>query len=215
MSRSCSCTAGIDSWYSYSRVLPLLPPDRYHTYALDMRGFGDSDAPAHGYTMDGLAADVVAFLDAAGLDRATVIGHSFGTFVARRLAETRPNRVARLVLIGSAVTARNDVMREVRDAVHDLAVPVPDGFIREFQAGTIHRPVPDVFFEGLIAESRKLQAPVWRATLDGLPAFDDHDQLQAIEAPTMILWGNARRAVRPRGADAIGRGDPERTAHRV
>jgi non-heme chloroperoxidase len=178
-----------DSWYSYRRVLSLLPSDRYHAYALDMRGFGDSQAPHDGYSIDDFTADVVAFLDAVGLDRATVVGHSFGTFVARRLAETHPDRVARLVLIGSAVVAFNDVTSEVLDIVRDLTDPVPEQFIREFQTSTIHHPVPDAFFDGLIAESRKLPAHAWRASLEGLLAFDDRDLLAHIAAPTLLLWG--------------------------
>jgi pimeloyl-ACP methyl ester carboxylesterase len=68
---------------------------------LDQRGFGDSDRPQGGYEIRDLAADVVAFLDAASIDRATIVGHSMGSFVARCVAITFPERVDRLVLIGS------------------------------------------------------------------------------------------------------------------
>ena len=57
-----------DSWFSYSRVLPLLP-GRYHAYALDQRGHGDAERPACCYTIDDFAADAVAFLDATGIER--------------------------------------------------------------------------------------------------------------------------------------------------
>ena len=89
-----------DSWFSYSRVLPLLPP-RYQAYAVDQRGHGDSDRPACCYTVEDFAADVVAFLDAVGVERATLVGHSGSTLTARRVAEIHPERTARLVLIGS------------------------------------------------------------------------------------------------------------------
>ncbi len=93
-----------DSCHSYSRVMPLIPT-RYRAIAPDLRGFGDSEKPETGYTIPELAADVVALLDALGIERATVVGHSFGSFVARRVAEASPGRVSRLVLIGSGFRA--------------------------------------------------------------------------------------------------------------
>ena len=55
-----------DSWFSYSRVLALLPA-RYHAYALDQRGHGDSERPACCYRVEDFAADAVAFLDAVAI----------------------------------------------------------------------------------------------------------------------------------------------------
>jgi pimeloyl-ACP methyl ester carboxylesterase len=89
-----------DSWFSYSRVLSLLPP-RYHAYALDQRGHGDSERPDCCYTVEDFAGDVAAFLDAVGAGRATLVGHSGSCLVARCVAEIHPERVARLVLIGA------------------------------------------------------------------------------------------------------------------
>src|SRR3712207_4137203 len=88
-----------DSWFSYSRVLAHLSPERYRAYAYDQRGFGATDRPSEGYAIDQFATDLVAFLDAVGLERASLVGHSFGSFVARRAAELHPQRVSRLVLI--------------------------------------------------------------------------------------------------------------------
>jgi len=53
-----------------------LLPARYHAYAPDQRGHGDSERPACCYRVDDFAADVVAFLDAVGVERVTLIGHS-------------------------------------------------------------------------------------------------------------------------------------------
>ena len=67
-----------DSWFTFSRVLPLLPKS-LRAVAVDQRGFGDSDRPAHGYEIRDLAADVDAFLAALGIEKATVVGHSMGS----------------------------------------------------------------------------------------------------------------------------------------
>ena len=178
-----------DSWFSWSRVLALLPAT-YHAYALDQRGFGDSERPATGYTIDQLALDVIAFMHATGVPRATLIGHSMGTLVARRVAEIQPEKVIGLVLIGSAVGAANEVTREVQDLLAPLTDPLPTEFVREFQGSTIHHPVPAPYFDGLVDASLKAPARVWQRMFDGLLAFDDVDQLGRIAAPTLILWGD-------------------------
>ena len=165
-----------DSWFSWSRVFALLPAT-HHAYALDQRGFGNSERPALGYTIDQLALDVVAFMNAVGVSQATLIGHSMGTFVARRVAEIAPASVTRLVLIGSAVRAANEVTREVHDLLRPLVDPLPIEFVREFQASTIHSPVPEPFFEGLVAASLQAPARVWQRMFAGLLAFDDASDL--------------------------------------
>jgi non-heme chloroperoxidase len=177
-----------DSWFSFGRLLPLLPAS-HRAYSLDQRGFGDSERPAGGYAIDDFAADVAAFLDAVGVARATLVGHSFGSFVARRVAQRHPDRVERLVLIGSAVTADNAVLREVQAIVRSLEDPLPPAFVREFAASTVHVPLPAPFFEGVVAESLKAPARVWRAALDGLIAADDAGRLGRLAAPTLLLWG--------------------------
>jgi pimeloyl-ACP methyl ester carboxylesterase len=69
-----------DSWFSFSRVLPLLAAT-YQVYALDQRGHGNSDRPACGYSSAAFAADAIAFIDAVGLQQATFVGHSMGRLV--------------------------------------------------------------------------------------------------------------------------------------
>lgn len=177
-----------DSWFSYSRILPLLAPTD-HAYVIDQRGFGDSDFPHLAPTLDDYAADVVAFLDAVGEARATLVGHSMGSFVVRRVAERWPERVARLVLIGSAVSPVNDVTLEVQASVSALSDPIPPAFVQEFQASTLAVPVPARFFAGLISESLKASAHVWRGAFDSLLAFDDAADLKYVTAPTLVVWG--------------------------
>jgi pimeloyl-ACP methyl ester carboxylesterase len=178
-----------DSSFSYSRIAPLLADMGYHVYALDQRGHGDSERPESGYAMDDFAADAVAFMDALGIARATFIGHSMGSYVARRAAELYPERIVRLVLIGSFAVHVSEDMKELRAAIQALGDPVPSEFAREFQASTVYAPVPEPFFAQVVAESGKLPAHVWRAALDGFLAADDTADRSRIAAPTLLLWG--------------------------
>ncbi|MGH7630723.1 MAG: alpha/beta fold hydrolase, partial [Gemmatimonadales bacterium] len=161
-----------DSWFSYSGVLPLLDP-KYHVYALDLRGHGDSDRPASGYDMRGLAADVLAFMNAQRLARVTVVGHSMGSLVAQQLALAAPERIARLVLVGSvAAPAQSAVLIELDRAVRSLGDSVPVDFVREFQESTVFQPLPPGFIDRAVRESLKLPAYVWRGLIAGMLAAD-------------------------------------------
>lgn len=67
--------------------------------ALDLRGRGDSGKPARGYGLHAHAGDVVRLLDALGLERGLLVGHSMGAYVATQTAIDHPDRVRGLVLV--------------------------------------------------------------------------------------------------------------------
>lgn len=178
-----------DSWFSFSRVLRLLPDD-LRALAIDQRGFGESDRPESGYTIAEMADDAIAFLDALGIPRATFVGHSFGSFVARQAAIAHPDRVAALALIGTGLSGSNAVTRELQSSLHNLPDPIPVQFARDFQASTAFRPIPPDFFDRIIEESLKLPPRLWRLAIDRLVEYDDATELPRIKAPTQLLWGD-------------------------
>lgn len=179
-----------DSWFSYARVLPLLSPE-FHALVPDQRGHGDSDKPQCCYTVDDFAADVDAFIEEAGIDRATLVGDSSGGLIAQRVALEYPHRVGGLVLIGSPTTlVGNEFVRAAREEILALEDPISPEYVRGFVLGTFHDPVPQGFLEGAVAQSLKVPARVWRAYYeDILLAVDDTFRLGEIRAPTLILWG--------------------------
>jgi len=91
---------------AWGMVAPLAP---WPVVAPDLRGRGGSGTLPGPYGMAAHAADCVAVLDALGIERAVVAGHSMGGFVAAVLAHRYPERVARLVLVdGGAPLAPPD-----------------------------------------------------------------------------------------------------------
>lgn len=173
-----------DSSFSFSQVLPLLPPHvRY--LVPDQRGHGESDRP-YGYTMDDFANDALHLMAALGIEEAVIIGHSMGSFVARRIAERAPDRVLKLVLVGTALSPQNLVLADTMVAFETLTDPVSEAFVREFQLSTVSRPVPPEFMAHVIRESLKVPARVWRDAMAGIWAYR---QQWPITCPTMILGG--------------------------
>jgi pimeloyl-ACP methyl ester carboxylesterase len=187
-----------DSWFSFSPVLPLMD-HKYRVYIIDQRGHGDSDRPMGGYAMQQFAGDVIAFMDAMNIKQATIVGHSMGSFVAQHVASEAPERVSKLVLVGSGTTVRNNTVRELQreiDALKDTA-PVPETFARDFQVGMVFHPLPAEFLQAVVKESMKVPVHVWREVMAEMLAPEADVQLKKIKTPTLILWGD-KESVFPR-----------------
>ena len=97
----------------------------FRVIAPDLRGRGRTDKPATGYRMADHAADVVALLDALGLDRVVMGGRSFGAFLAIYLAARFPERVLRLVMIDAALTLRPQVGEMLKPSLDRLTAIAP------------------------------------------------------------------------------------------
>jgi pimeloyl-ACP methyl ester carboxylesterase len=169
----------------------LLSPS-YHAFAPDQRGHGDSDKPKCCYTADDYAADVEAFMEAVGIEKATLVGDSSGGLIAQRVALDYPHRVSRLVLIGSPTTlVNNEAARELGEQMlAELEDPIPPEFVREFVLGTIHDPLPEEFLAGAVSQSLKVPARLWRDYWEEVVlTVDDTARLGEIDVPTLILWG--------------------------
>lgn len=88
-------------WFAWRHVMAGLAAD-HHVIAIDLRGSGWSEAPAGGYTTAEGVSDLLAAIDALGLDAVTVVGHGWGGTLAMHLAIAHPDRVTSLVVAGTA-----------------------------------------------------------------------------------------------------------------
>jgi len=89
-----------NSYLSWSRVAPLLATDR-RVLMLDLPGHGQSGRPNVGYKLDWYARVVARWLEAVGIEKADIVGHSFGGGVAQMLLLECPERIRRLVLVAA------------------------------------------------------------------------------------------------------------------
>lgn len=92
---------GVTAWANWRLTIPVLGR-HFRVVAPDIVGFGFTQRPADvTYDLGTWTAHAVGVLDALGIERAHVVGNSFGGALAMSLAIHHPDRVARLVLMGS------------------------------------------------------------------------------------------------------------------
>jgi pimeloyl-ACP methyl ester carboxylesterase len=189
------------STFGFRLLTPYLT-SRFHVIALDLMGFGYSERPLHrDYSLSAQARLVAGFLDALGIGKASVLGHSLGGAVAMHLGLQFPERVDRLILVSSA--ADTETRRGLRSSrlVRPL-LPLVAVFTvqnKRFRRMSLRSACYDPSFltseivEGYLAPTRV------RGHLRALGAMmvdrrkDPVLDLSAISQPTLILWGAADR----------------------
>ncbi|MFC7655470.1 alpha/beta fold hydrolase [Pseudonocardia benzenivorans] len=94
--------AGVTAWANWSRLIPAFA-ERHRVVAPDIVGFGYTITPeGFDYVPKEWVAHVVGLLDALGIEKTSIVGNSFGGGLALWLATAYPDRVDRVVLMGSA-----------------------------------------------------------------------------------------------------------------
>jgi pimeloyl-ACP methyl ester carboxylesterase len=92
---------GVTAYANWRLVMPALA-ENFRVLAPDMAGFGYSERPADiSYNVQTWADQVLGLMDTLGVDRAHLVGNSFGGAIALRVAAQHPDRVGKMVLMGS------------------------------------------------------------------------------------------------------------------
>ena len=194
----------------------------HRVYAPDLPGSSGSARPAD-HSPAFFEGFVAAFLDSLGIERAAVVGNSFGGLVALRVALSRPERVTALVLVDSA-----GLGRAVSLALRSLALP---GYGRLAVAWSSTRPGA---LQRALGRAMLLFARPWRVPLTWLTAqyrmgrtpgfLEDQlavvraqvglrrqrevllDQLPEVLIPTLVVWGSCDRVLpRSQAESAVAR----------
>lgn len=179
-----------DSHRSYELLQPHLP-EAWRVIAITQRGHGRSAKPDVGYETRDLAADVCAFLDALGVERPIVVGHSMGAAVALQFAADFSNRVAGLVLMGAfAGFAGNPAVAAFERAISGFEEKVDPWFVLDFQSSTFAELIPQSFLDIVVGESLRCPGFVWRAALQGLLNADVIAAAAKCHTPALLLRGD-------------------------
>jgi lipase len=100
---------------------------------VDLRGRGDSAKPESGYGLDTHAADVIRVLDHLGLEKAVILGHSMGGFVALKCALSYPDRVRALALLDGGWPRLETSPEEMSEEEKQEAAALEEGLARAFR----------------------------------------------------------------------------------
>jgi pimeloyl-ACP methyl ester carboxylesterase len=87
-------------WWIWRHLVPLLAP-RARLVMIDLRGFGWSEAPPGGYDKQTMADDVLAVLDALGLERVRLVGHDWGAWIGFLACVAAPERFEAFLALGA------------------------------------------------------------------------------------------------------------------
>jgi pimeloyl-ACP methyl ester carboxylesterase len=178
---------------------------RYRVLSFDNRGIGESEIPPGPYTVAELAGDAVAVLDSAGAERARVVGASLGGMVAQLLAAEHPERVERLVLVGTTPGGAGayPLPQQTLALMAEAAALPPDVALRRFVENAL-APGSALVDEVLAYRQQHPPDPAgWAAQAAAGAAWDADGRLGRITVPTLVVAGTADAVVDPRNAQLL------------
>jgi len=185
---------------------------RFRIISFDNRGAGRSDKPTEPFTLEQMADDALAVLDAAGIETAHVVGASMGGVISQIVAVKYPHRVRSLTLVCTA--CRNHPWRQ--ELLQSWAKTAADKGMIEvgkeaaqwvMSPRSFRRLVPAFTWMGPLAALRPRHSFVSQIHAILNTREDLVDQLSTITAPTMVIVGN-QDILTPRG-------DSEEIAERI
>jgi 3-oxoadipate enol-lactonase len=192
----------IEFWQFQTPVLAR----RHRVAVYDNRGMGKSDKPRGPYDVATLANDALAVLDAAGFDRAHVVGISMGGMIAQELALRHPDRVGALVLAATYAKPDDDAKNFASGPV-DFSTVEPKQLFKVLM-GLVLTPEfiarEKEWLRGL--RERTLEAFVLDGFLAQMQAALGHDttaELDNLAAPTLVITGTADKLVPAKNSDVL------------
>lgn len=181
--------------------VPLLPYLSKHDRLIlvDIRGHGKSSKPECCYTRLDFAYDIKLLLDALGVRKADIVGHSLGSIIAQTFAEFWPERTAHVVLISSTgghppsqpkKPPQFDFAAEIRQLKEPIEADSPF-MVAWWDSPT---PVDPDFIRRQRQDAAGIPLRVWIAVLDQALPQNIYGDLQGtlprLKAPTLLIWGS-------------------------
>lgn len=160
----------------------------YRCHLAEFAGFGESAPPARPYTVRDYAREIVEYMNSTGIEKAVLVGHSFGGRVAMEIAAAYPERVKSVVLVDSAgIKPKRKFSYYVKVA--------------------LHKTLKKLGFAGLKGSSDyQGLSDVMKQTFVKVVNYDQTPILRHISCPTAIFWGKDDKDTPPYMAEIIHNG---------
>jgi len=160
--------------------------ERYRVYLVDLPGFGTMRRSRRRFVLAEAASWLSEWMDAVGLERAHLVGHSMGGCICLHLAASRPEAVRHLVLVAPA------------------GVPIERSMVGYLGPLLAAARYATPSFLPVLARDALRTGPttIWRAARKIL-AEDVRDDLRRIGAPTLLVWGERDTLVPPAVGDLL------------
>lgn len=155
----------------------------HRVIAPDLPGFGTSGDPTGEWGVDDYAAWVVKFMDALGIGRAAVVGHSFGGRISIKLASdpATAGRIGKLVLTGSAgIRRKRSLRRRLSGWILRTLSRMFPGLREKFAHKFAHK---------FASRDYLAASPLMRKCLIRVVSEDLAPLLPRINCPTLLVWG--------------------------
>jgi len=173
----------IGSWRYWVPTMEELAPF-FRTYAFDLWGFGDSDKSLGYYRVSDYVKLLDSFMNAMGIGRAPLVGHSLGAVVAVKFAAAHPHRVDKLVAVSLPLTAR---------AVSEIALRKGNNLLGRLS--------PE--YRELILEVKKASEKALVSSVRSVEKEDVWSDLLQVEAPVLIIYGEKDTVIDTRPLNAL------------
>ncbi len=160
----------------------------FRVVAIDLPGFGESPVPQSSWGTIEYADFVRHLLDTLGVERAAFVGHSFGAKVSLVLAASTPDRVDKLILVGSSGIRSAPSMKTRVKRGASKAARAAGRF------GGPGRALRDAAYRRLASTDYRDAGPM-RPILVKVVNEDLAEMLPSVKAPTLLVWGSNDDAV--------------------
>jgi pimeloyl-ACP methyl ester carboxylesterase len=169
--------------------------DDYRCIAIDLRGHGDSDSPATGYSVDDMADDVADILRLYNVEDFVLVGHSMSGKVALALASRQPIGLQSLLLVSPSPPVPEPIPGDERQKL--LTGHGQRSAAEQTLKNITEVAVSKAVRSQIIADDLRTGKPAWDAWLLAGSKEDISDRMAAVIVPVHLIVGSEDRALPP------------------